>query len=52
VSAVHGSSFSYRDRSRYLEVVEVVVVFFVNMEVAVGCCVVGSVTEGGQSSRR
>ena len=53
LSGGHVSSFSYRDGSRYLEAVEVVVVFFVNIEVAmVGCCVVGSGTGEGQISRR
>jgi hypothetical protein len=51
-SGGHVSSLSYRDRSGYLEVVEVVVVFFVNIEVAIGCCVVGSGTGEGQISRR
>ena len=54
LSGGHVSSFSYRDGSRYLEAVEVVVVFFVNIEVevAIGCCVVGSGTGEGQFSRR
>ena len=35
-----------------IEVVEVVVVFVVNIEVAIGCCVIGSGTVKGQVSRR